>query len=178
MIENDWAEANSESPIFIDRDSEVFPLILSYMRSQKIVIDDSMQSSTVEKLLIEADFYQLIELSSILKLEISIRQKKNRVSQEVYKAISCHDLDDFLSRGWQFVSAFKGDSIYACIKSNKKVPATIDRSQCTSCGERLEWMQFKDHCILTQPTIAVIKKLDKDIGVQVDPENLFDASFG
>jgi hypothetical protein len=60
LAESTWRErAGSPQPIFIDRDADAFPIVLSYLRSQRLCVDDSVDDSLLKKALVEADYYML-----------------------------------------------------------------------------------------------------------------------
>ena len=67
-----FADTNvPDSGYFVDRSPEVFPLLLDYMRSGKLVCDKSDRELT-QKLILEADFYGLDELAAQIKLSLPL----------------------------------------------------------------------------------------------------------
>lgn len=131
----------------------------------------------------EADFYQLIDLSEIISDELLMRQKKaSNMSKNIYKSVNPSELNWFFDRGWAFVSCFKGDDITACNKFRTKGAASIRDSKCTACGERVDWVRFSDHFVTVAPSVAVISKAENLPGggsPTMDSDTiLFDSSFG
>ena len=145
MIDGEWSEAmSSGSPIFIDRDFNAFPIILSFLRSQRLCIDETTSDSLLQKAVLEAEFYSLDVLSVLLREQIQIRSRCTiPASKEVYKSISPAEMNSHFERGWSFVSAFQTDATTACNKSDKKVPATVQDSRCSACGDRLEYRSYR-----------------------------------
>eukprot|EP01032_Pedospumella_encystans_P015234 gene15234-17440_t len=81
MLQNgNWADGKDGKPIFIDRDHTVFAGILTYLRSGQVLVSDVDDDVYVERLLIEADYYQLTALSDGLKI-ILMKRKQQSVEQ-------------------------------------------------------------------------------------------------
>ena len=60
MMQSEWKERTQESPIFIDRDHECFELILNFLRSRRLCIDESTPDAYLKKvsvILIEISHY-------------------------------------------------------------------------------------------------------------------------
>ena len=123
MCSGDWNEGVSlkDNTIFVDRDGEVFPLILSYLRSQKLCVDEVNTSDVyLQKALLEADFYALTDLSEMIAEELSNRYKKNlnvKNSKEIFKSVPLSEVNSFFERGWAFVGCYKSDDTHACFKT-------------------------------------------------------------
>ncbi len=65
-------EESEDGSVFIDRSGTYFGIILDWLRTNKL--PSSLQINVLEALETEADFYQLPQLLSALKLEIASRQ--------------------------------------------------------------------------------------------------------
>ena len=144
MFTNSWRETSLDT-VFIDRDYECFPLILSYLRSRRLCIDDDTKDSYLKQALVESDFYGLVDLSDMITTELEQRQQRRgiesqRSNREVQKSITLEQLDSHLSKGWTFVTQFKGNEVLACRK--RRTSAQIIDSKCSACGERVGKMSI------------------------------------
>ena len=139
MFTNSWKES-SLNTVFIDRDYECFPLILSYLRSRRLCIDEDTKDSYLKQALVESDFYGLMDLSDMITTALEQRQQQRAIEnqkpiREVQKSIALEQLENHLSKGWAFVAQFKGNEVLACRK--RRVGAQIIDSKCSACGERV-----------------------------------------
>ena len=111
MITGEWQESitlHSLTPIFIDRDADCFSLILSYLRSRRLCLDENTTESFLQRALLEADFYQLTDLSEMIGEEMLTRRKKTvNMEKDIYRSINISDVNSFFERGWAFVGCFK-----------------------------------------------------------------------
>ena len=139
MFSNSWKESSLDT-VFIDRDHECFPVILSYLRSRRLCIDEDTKDSYLKQALAESDFYGLTDLCDMIAIELEQRQQRRAIEnqrpiREVQKSISLEQLENHLSKGWTFVTQFKGNEVLACRK--RRVGAQIIDSKCSACGERV-----------------------------------------
>lgn len=110
--------------IFIDRDPTCFLHILSFLRSQQAFLHD-LDRAYLEKLLCEADYYQLDALAACVRQEMEKREAR-RVGQEgdeedetvsssdVYRAVQPSEVHGLFEQGWAFVSSYEANETAAC----------------------------------------------------------------
>ena len=128
---NGSSSSSSSSPshqqqpayIFIDRDPFVFPTILNFMRSQQAFLNDC-DRVYLEKLLCEADYYQLDALAACVRQEIDKREARRGDaggeeeetvdSADVYKAAQPSEVHALFEQGWAFVSSYEANETAAC----------------------------------------------------------------
>jgi hypothetical protein len=172
MFKGSWKEAEVESdreaPIFIDRDPSVFPIILQYLRSSKVYLEESFSNSFLERIETEAEYYALPEVASACTEELEGRQKRaekrdsvmpnSNAKHEQFKCVRCDLLDIYLEDGWSFVSVFKGDEMMGCSGNGPGlVAASPVQHRCSHCGVAVLG-RTEEHFKLFQPTFAVVKK--------------------
>jgi len=144
----------------------------------------------VERLLIEADYYQLTALSDGLKI---ILQKRKQQSVEqgktgviTQKVISAADADRFLNIGWTFVGSYQGNETTSCSCTGSRVEALWRMNQCTACGETMSFEKFSKHATFFRPMMLIIQRVDRSTTIHnsdsirdLDMAGLvFDTSFG
>lgn len=204
LLENNWFECNeSNSPheepnnnisnrIFIDRDPDVFDGILSYLRCGRSFISDQDSINYLERLAVEADFYQLEGLIGDLTLELSKRNAllNNKLqNNEIYKVVIASEVNYNLNNGWIYVNSYEGNETTSCIVSGAKAESLFRSNQCTGCNELMNYEKFCKHVNYFKPTMIVLKKyintnhniIDKNISNSsniIENSILFDQSFG
>lgn len=156
MFTNTWKEAHQET-VFVDRDHECFPLILSYLRSRRLCVDEDTKDSYLKQALVESDFYGLMDLSDMITVELEQRLQRRAIEnqrpiREVQKSISLEQLESHLSKGWTFVTQFKGNEVLACKK--RRMGAQIIDSKCSACGDRVGKM-LSFHLFLLTPVYTI-----------------------
>ena len=170
MLQNgNWADGKDGKPIFIDRgkvytssasayiplrvhyvyefvlfaDHTVFAGILTYLRSGQVLVSDVDDDVYVERLLIEADYYQLTALSDGLKIILSRRKQQSmeqgKTGVITQKVIGAADADRFLNIGWTFVGSYQGNETTSCSCTGSRVEAFWRMNQCTACGETMSF---------------------------------------
>lgn len=151
--------------IFIDRDPLCFPAILSYLRSQQVFLAEDIDRSFLEKLLVEADYYQLEALSSHVREEIAHRdsQKKNGEGDtmdcpDVFRSITPADVASHFEQGWAFVSSFEANETASCSATGSKVTATWRNNMCSVCGFNMTYEKFVKHASFFKPTVVVVRR--------------------
>lgn len=147
----------------------------------------------LERLLIEADFYQLTALSEGLKLELTKRKQlendKAKFGVIVQKVINAPEADRYFSVGWTFVGSYQGNETTSCSSSGSRVQALWRVNQCTACGETMSYEKFCKHITFFRPTMLVIQRVDKNASSSAIPTSdslrdldmvglVFDSSFG
>ena len=147
----------------------------------------------LERLLIEADFYQLTALSEGLKLELTKRKQlendKAKFGVIVQKVINAPEADRYFSLGWTFVGSYQGNETTSCSSSGSRVQALWRVNQCTACGETMSYEKFCKHITFFRPTMLVIQRVDKNASSSAIPTSdslrdldmvglVFDSSFG
>lgn len=166
-------------------DPDLFPRILSYLRSGKIVITSDDKSDVLERLLVEADFYQLAGL--IDQIQSAIQNLNNKTQHQlgdvfyIYKAVSAHEVNRFFDEGWQYVDSHAGDEAFACATVNGKRVASWRYESCTVCNELMSIDKFVKHATFIKPTIIVVRRPRNSAGsIPSGSENVlqFDQSFG
>ncbi len=171
-------------------DHTVFAGILTYLRSGQVLVSDVDDDVYVERLLIEADYYQLTALSDGLKI-ILLKRKQQSVEQGktgviTQKVISAADADRFLNIGWTFVGSYQGNETTSCSCTGSRVEALWRMNQCTACGETMSFEKFSKHATFFRPTMLVIQRVDRNTTIHnsdsirdLDMAGLvFDTSFG
>jgi len=185
MLSSDWREGQSgggadgetsgecSSPggpvaaqplsIFIDRDPLCFPAILSYLRSQRVFIPGDADKVWLEKLLVEADYYQLETLSARVSEEIAKRlenedQSDTMDAQDVYRSISPSEVQAHFEQGWAFVNSYEANETAACSATGSKVTATWRNNTCTVCGFNMSYEKFVKHASFFKPTVVVVRR--------------------
>ena len=104
MLENgNWKDGKDKTiPIFIDRDPTTFHAILSYLRSGRLFFTGEDDNIFLEMLLLEADYYQLLELCDVIKQEIENREKHPEqivYKEDIQQVVSAKEVNSYLSRG-------------------------------------------------------------------------------
>ena len=171
-------------------DHTVFSGILAYLRSGQVLVSDVEDEVYVERLLIEADYYQLTALADGLK-NIMLKRKqqnaeKGKVGVTTQKVIGAPDADRFLNNGWAYVGSFQGNETTSCSCTGSRVEALWRMNQCTACGETMSFEKFSKHATFFRPTMLVIQRVDKSSAIpnsdslrDLDMAGLvFDTSFG
>ena len=149
--------------VFIDRDPLCFPLILSYLRSQRVFIPADADKVFLEKLLVEADYYQLDTLSTQVTEELARRaecadQSDTMDAQDVYRTIPPSEVQVFFEQGWAFVSTYEANETAACSATGSKVTATWRNNTCSVCGFNMTYDKFVKHASFFKPTVVVVKR--------------------
>lgn len=190
MLQNgNWVEGKDGKPIFIDRgtitlqlfsflnsllpfniaDHTVFGGILTYLRSGHVLVSDVEDGMYLERLQIEADFYQLTALSEELKVELLKRNQKEsdkaRAVNTIQKVIGAPDADRFFNLGWTYVGNYQGNETTSCSSAGTKMEALWRMNQCTACGEHMSYEKFCKHVTFFRPTMLVIQKIDRSTAI-------------
>jgi hypothetical protein len=168
-------QQREERTLFIDRDPECFPSILSYLRSLKVYFTEDITNLYLERLLDEADYYLLDGLHSLVKNELERREiekisrdeadKKDSTAAgdvvEVFKCISPTELNSFFDCGYVYVSSFQGNDTASCSANANacKIEASWRDGKCTACGERMIYDRFIKHMTYLRPTRIVVKRV-------------------
>lgn len=121
--------------------------------------------SYLQMLLIEADFYQLSELSKAISDEIEVRRhslRRDQLEQHasvLYKTIDESEANRYFTQGWSFVSHYYGNECYACSAINGvNIQASWANNICTACRENMSMERFVKHCTRFQPSMMIISK--------------------
>lgn len=207
-LESTLVDNTTKKPIFIDRgdsefiydyyirnfricndlilsDPDLFPRILSYLRSGKIVFTSDDNPDVLERFLLEADFYQLRGL--IDQIQSAIQSLNNRAQHQlgdvnyVYKSVSAHEVNHFFDEGWQYVDSHAGDEAFACATINGKRVTSWQYESCTVCNELMSIDKFVKHATFIKPTMIVVRRLRNYAPSSTSgSENVlqFDQSFG
>lgn len=102
------SEKDETGAFLIDRSFTYFEYVLNYLRTNKLIFDTS---STLQGILLEAEFYNLQSLIILCKeklLERSfIQPSVHSTAQPAYRVLQCSELDltntlSSLSDGWNF----------------------------------------------------------------------------
>ena len=143
----------------------------------------------LEKLLCEADYYQLSLLSEGLKVEIVKRKQRaserDRVGRIMHRVVGAPEVDRYFTLGWTYVANYQGNETTACSSSGSKVEALYRSNQCTACGENMSYEKFCKHVTFFRPTQVVVQRhetlaIPNSGSLQdLDVDGLvFDQSFG
>jgi len=182
LSEERWVESDSTTrgkPIFVDRDPTCFGAILSYMRSQRVFLAADVDVVELEQLSVEADYYQLLDLSAYLHEEIAKREAKTASGAasgaggrgeaeakkegtvdalEVFKSISPSEVNAHFEAGWAFVSSFEGNECACCSVTGSKIECSWRGNACNVCGQQMSYDKFKTHASFYRPTVIVVKR--------------------
>jgi len=157
--------------IFIDRDPHCFPAILSYLRSQQAFLPADCDKGYLEKLLVEADYYQLESLSECVRAELEDRSAKKEggdddtmSASELYRTVSPSEVQSYFDQGWAFVSSYEANETAACSATGSKVTATWRNSSCSVCGFAMTYDKFAKHCSFYRPTVVVVRRPKRGLG--------------
>lgn len=160
-----WQEGRDNGPIFIDRDPECFGGILSYLRSQTVIFDPEKDSTIyLRKLLLEADFYLLDDLTACILEELEARASKEQtqeiepVREEMFKSIKPVELASYLDRGWKYHASFAGDECLGCVGSGERKVSTWESNVCTGCSHHMTYEKFSKHVDLFKPTFIIVTR--------------------
>lgn len=143
------------------------------------------KSDVLERLLVEADFYQLAGL--IDQIQSAIQTLNNKTQHQlgdvsyIYKAVSAHEVNRFFDEGWQYVDSHAGDEAFACATVNGKRVASWRYESCTVCNELMSIDKFVKHATFIKPTIIVVRRpRNSTSSISPGSENVlqFDQSFG
>jgi hypothetical protein len=162
LLSKAWLEG--KAPIFIDRDPTTFSSILTYFRSRKIFFSVNDENIFLERLLIEADFYQLVDLVQIIQDELAHRRaNKNNLkdlnsNEYQYKSINASDCNFFFDKGWHYVDSYQGNETLACSISGTKIATLWQNNVCCACREQMSQEKFRMHTSFFNPIIVVIKR--------------------
>jgi hypothetical protein len=146
---------------------------LSYLRTHQFYISDKDDDIYLVKLLAEADYYMISELSNNIKQYLDTKrtqqqQKKEREDlfkthfQEkiIYKIIPSDDAEAYLRNGWEFISQFYDVETLGCSAATgtrKRTTFLKFQNRCEACGESMVFDKFKQHVTYFQPCMIVIK---------------------
>lgn len=174
--------------ICLPSDPTVFDGILSYLRSSQVIFSDSTDHVYLRRLLIEADYYQLIGLAEGIRTELAEREKlaaKQGGEKVVQKVVGATEVQQQLGLGWTYVANYEGNETNACAAHGSKVEALWRSNQCTACGEYLGYEKFLKHVTFFRPRQVVLQKTvasgipNNDSLRDLDSAGLvFDSSFG
>ena len=141
----------------------------------------------LERLLIEADYYQLETLVNGLSSELAKRKEvsvlKECAGKFVFKVVGAPDVERNFSLGWIYVDNYQGNETTACSSSGSKVEALWRSNHCTACGEQMSFEKFSKHVTFFRPTLVVLKKqqlsnIQNSESLRDLDELVFDQSFG
>lgn len=164
------------------------------MRCGKAIFSSAQDNAYLERLLIEADFYQLEELIEYVSSEI-VRRKSaleniDTPSRAVNKVVGVAELDRFLQMGWSYVGHFEANDTTGCTALGEKVEAHYRNNRCTGCGVGMSFEKFNMHVSFFRPTMIVVQKLVPNRSSELATANgsdgltmaigdlVFDQSFG
>lgn len=146
-------------------DPDVFPQILSYLRSGNVLIPPGDDDLLLRRLLAEADFYHLVDLKEAIEAELEERSKINSddntkftAAGDEYKVIHNSELSYYFQQGWEYVDKFLGDETTACSVNGSKVKAQWRNNHCSTCGEPMSYEKYVKHVSYVQPTMIVLKR--------------------
>eukprot|EP01117_Protostelium_nocturnum_P013079 TRINITY_DN4855_c0_g1_i2.p1 TRINITY_DN4855_c0_g1~~TRINITY_DN4855_c0_g1_i2.p1 ORF type:complete len:199 (+),score=50.97 TRINITY_DN4855_c0_g1_i2:26-598(+) len=150
MFGGDFSNGKDEDGnVFIDRDGSNFRLILNFLRSGRIVLPQ--QRNILDELLIEADYYQIIELKNLIESKI---QKETRVQ---YCKVLCNgdwigQLNYLVDKGWE---------IYKFItETESKYRELDDYGKLLKNG--IGWYDTQTQCILLKKPIKLSTETPKE----------------
>lgn len=127
-----------------------------------MLVSGSEDDIYLEKLLCEADYYQLTLLSEGLRAEITKRKhrvvERERVAKTVHRVVGSPEVDRYLTLGWTYVANYQGNETTACSSSGSKVEALYRTNQCTACGETMSYEKFCKHVTFFRPTQVVLQR--------------------
>ena len=146
--------------------------------------DDNVD--VLERLLLEADFYQLGVL--IEQVQSAIQSLNQTLQQQgdcnyVYKSVNAHDVNRYFEEGWQYVASHTGDEAFACATINGKRVASWQFESCTVCHELMSLDKFVKHATFIKPTMIVVRRQRNSSALSSSSsgsDNIlqFDQSFG
>jgi hypothetical protein len=150
---------------------------------------ENYTTAYLELLLIEADFYQLLELVELLKHEVYVRKElqlqKEHPDTIVNKAVDAPEVNHYLGMGWTYVDHYLNNETTACSSSGTRTEARWRSNRCTACGEQMSFEKFSVHVTFYRPTTVVLQKRQmcnpqKILNFESNSagELVFDESFG
>jgi hypothetical protein len=145
------SEKDESGAYLIDRDPEYFSAVLNYLRHGKVVLDKGLSE---EGLLEEAEFYNLLRLSSLCSERIVEREKKHvGLTKHVYRVLQCHEDEltsvvSAMSDGWKFeqlvpIGSFHSGEMhpeYLCVVS-REYPESEAQSSNKEGSDRAQVLQ-------------------------------------
>jgi hypothetical protein len=180
-LKGDWIESRSlkEDPnfsLFVDRDPQCFPFILSYLRSGKLYFTEEVSSIQLCQLADEARFYMLDGLNDLVNEELERRElklKQERAREEadqatdpteVYKSLQAHEVDSYLSRGYAFVGSYELPPMATCNNNFDGISyeTSYTGSACSYCGTSMTMEKWLKHTHTSRPPRIVVKRSKQD----------------
>lgn len=151
-----WSETSADTKqIFVDRDPDVFHLVLSFLRSRTLFWGD-VPDAHVDKLIVEAEYYSMEDLVELAKRE---KERRSAAANTVFRSISVAELSGYFSDGWSFVEIFEGDEIGICPLSGTKRSASWQSHRCEGCNRSMTFEEFSNrHIASYRPKMAIVKK--------------------
>jgi hypothetical protein len=179
LISSEWSEGTEggeDEPIFIDRDPQCFPSILSFLRSGKIYLTEDVSSVYLEQLLDESEYYMLDGLIECIKVELKRREKKllddeekeeadtSSETAEIFKSVAPEDVDDFFKRGYAYVGAYELLESAYCTSNSANTPnkSIFRNDSCSACGAVMNYDKWCKHVRAVKPVRVVVKRAKKD----------------
>lgn len=135
-------------------------MILSYLRAHTAIFSESESDAYLQRLSIEADYYQLTHLSTLIECETQrrledISKKKEEI---IYRVVKGTEASSFFSQGWMFVHQYYGNETFGCIATGTRTETIWFGNHCVSCNELMNYEKFIKHTTLFQPVMFVIMK--------------------
>lgn len=146
---------------------------MSYLRSHQFFISEDDDEMYLMKLLTEADYYMINELSNNIKQYFEtkrIQQQEKKETEEfnkprfkenvVYKIVSSDEAEAYFRNGWSFISQFYDVETLGCSAATgtrKRTTFLKFQNRCEACGEAMVYDKFKQHVTYFQPCMIVIK---------------------
>jgi hypothetical protein len=179
LISSEWSEGSEggeDEPIFIDRDPQCFPSILSFLRSGKIYLTEDVSSVYLQQLLDESEYYMLDGLIECIKVELKRREKKlqddeekeeadtSSETAEIFKSVAPEDVDDFFKRGYAYVGSYELLESAYCTSNTANAPnkSVFRNDSCSACGAVMNYDKWCKHVRAVKPVRVVVKRAKKD----------------
>lgn len=152
-------KGDRDHPIFIDRDPQTFPTILSFLRSGAIVWSDE-SDDYLRKLSLEAQFYCLQDLTQAIESELMKRglEASSLIEPYQYQSVPAESANEYFEQGWAFVESFRENQSSFCISMGCARPADWDMGKCTACRVDMTWEKFLKHIVLYERQMIAIRR--------------------
>lgn len=152
------------------------------MRSRKVIFSPQDDYIYLQKLQIEADYFQLQELCHAIEAELNKRNSSSSTEDNnndfIYRSVRAAEVNAFFNRAWEYVGHYQGNESVACLVSmtGSKVEALFLNGHCSACGEAMSFEKFCRHTSIIHPSMIVIRRKKPSKNVDSGEEELLDQS--